>query len=287
VDDANVELASSLGRADTNAWLTMVSNACGALREGGQPLRAIAYVDRRTAVLRQQSDYSDLPYHLQGCRAVALLRAGRFAEAESGILQAGERALKGGVTFQAGSYQAYAVAAALARGDRATAGQRWQPLAPDLARRLEAHEKGAQVVRLLLISAQLAIADGRAADALKSLELAQTLIAARRQPVNADASEVEAARSAALLGLKRYQDALSHAQSALELARASAVDPDSSAPVGIALLRRAQSEAALGRQAEAAATARQSLAHLTPNLDPAHPLIALAQTLAAGGPAAR
>lgn len=284
VDDANVELASSLGRADTNVWLVMVSNTCGALRDGGQPLQAIAYLDRRTAAVRRESDYSDMPYHLQGCRAVALLMAGRVAEAEPGILQAGDRAQKGGVTYQAATYHAFAVAAALARGDAATAEQRWQPLAPDLEHRLAQHERGAPVVRLLLISSQLANAQGRATDALKSLELAQQLITARGQPVNADASDVEARRSATLLTLQRYAEAEGHARTAVELARVSAVDPGSSARVGQALLLQAQAEAALGRES-AAATARQALGHLTRNLDPAHPLIAQAQALAARTPA--
>jgi len=284
VDDANVELASSLGRADTNAWLVMVSNTCGALRDGGQPLAAVAYLDRRTAAVRRQDDYSDMPYHLQGCRAVALLMAGRIAQAEPGILQAAERARQGGVTYQAATYQAFAVAAALARGDAAAAAQRWQPLAADLERRLAQHEQGAPVVRLLLIDAQLADAEGRAGDALESLERAQQLIDARRQPVNADASVVGARRSAVLLTLHRYADAEEQARSAAELARVSAVDPGSSARVGEALLLQAEAEAALGR-GSAAATARQALGHLTPNLDPSHPLLARARALAASAPA--
>ncbi|HEV2287256.1 MAG TPA: hypothetical protein VGR80_14530, partial [Steroidobacteraceae bacterium] len=64
----------------------------------------------------------------------------------------------------------------------------------------------------------------------------------------------------------------------------SAVDPGSSARVGEALLLEAEAEAALGRES-AAATARQALGHLTRNLDPAHPLIARAEALAAGAAA--
>jgi eukaryotic-like serine/threonine-protein kinase len=280
VDDANVEQASTMGRADTNAWLVMVTNACFALRSGGQPLRAVAYLDAHTAALRREHDYSDMPYHIQGCRAVALLLAGRIAEAEPGILAAQHSAQQGGVTFQAASLQAFSVTAALARGDLAAAELRWAQMAPDLEHRLAQHEKGAPIVRLLLVSAQLANAQGRAAEALKSLQTARQLIASRAQPVNADASEVEALSSSTLLALHRYAAAGQRARAALELAQVSAVDPRSSAWMGQALVLEAQAEAAAGNPAAAASAARQALTHLVPNLDPAHPLIAQAQALA-------
>lgn len=281
VDDANVELVSAVGRADTNAWLTMLSNACLALRNGGQPLRAAAYLDAHTAAVRRERDYSDMPYHLQGCWAVALLMSGRIAEAEPALLQAREHAEKGGVTYQAAAYQALAVTAALARGDLATAEQRWAQMAPDLEHRLAQHEKGSAVVRLLLLRAQLAASHGSAEDAQQSLETAQQLIAARGQPVNADAREVEALRSSTLIVLHRYPEAEQHARAALELARVSAVDPRSSAWMGEALVLEARAREAAGNSAAAATAAREALTHLVPNLDPAHPLIAQARALAA------
>jgi len=279
VDDANVELSSSMGHANTNAWLVMVGSACLVLRSGGQPLRAVAYLDAHTAAVRRESDYSDMPYHIQGCRAGALLMAGKVAQAEPGILQAGDKAQKGGMTYQAMSYQMASVTAALARGDLAAAEQRWAQLAPDLEQRLAQHDRSTTVVDLLLRKAQLADARGRPEEALRALELAQSLIASRGQPVNADARPVEALRSSTLFAMHRYAEAERHARAALELARVSAVDATSSAWIGEALVLEAQAEAAAGNQA-AAATAREALEHLVPNLDATHPLIAQARALA-------
>jgi hypothetical protein len=81
-----------------------------------------------------------------------------------------------------------------------------------------------------------------------------------------------------LFAEQRYTEAMRHAQAALELARAGAIDTNSSAWIGEALIMRARAEAATSRVA-AAATAQQALPHLVNNLDPAHPLIAEAHDL--------
>ena len=83
----------------------------------------------------------------------------------------------------------------------------------------------------------------------------------------------------ALMANHAYAQAAEHAGKAVELARAAAVDVNSSAWIGEALVWRARSEAALGKTAVAAASAREALRHLEPNVDPAHPLIAVAKSL--------
>ena len=52
-------LVSEMGRADTNGYLAM-SNACSALRKGGQPARAVAYIDGGTAKVRHDAGYADM-----------------------------------------------------------------------------------------------------------------------------------------------------------------------------------------------------------------------------------
>lgn len=59
VHSRNVALVSELGRADTDAYLAYVSNACGALRNGGQPNRAVAFVNSSTARVRHDARYGD------------------------------------------------------------------------------------------------------------------------------------------------------------------------------------------------------------------------------------
>jgi len=203
---------------------------------------------------------------------------GRAEEAERAVLNAAAKAEHGGITFAAALLRASAVRSAPARGDLATADMRWAELLPDEKRRLAAKEKGTEIVRLLLKSARLSLAHHRPDDALNSLTHAATLIASRHQPTNPDARELATLESQALLAEQRYTEATQHAQAAIELARASAIDTNSSAWIGEALILRARAEAP-SSAAAAAATAQQALPHLLNNLDPAHPLIPEARAL--------
>jgi eukaryotic-like serine/threonine-protein kinase len=279
VGSRNVALGSEMGRADTGAYLAYVNGVCSALRNGGQPGRAVAYIDAGTAKLRHDAGYADMGISSESCWALSRLERGEPQQAEPAILEAATRAEQGGITYQATLLRASAVIAALARADLATAEIRWAQLLPDEEHRLAVNEKGIEVVRLLLVSARLDMARHRPDEALKSLERAGALIASRRQRTNPDARELEALRSAALLATQRYVEAAQHAQAALELARTSAVDPNSSSWVGEALVLRARAEAAAGRKA-ASGTAQQALTHLVANLDPTHPLIAQAREIA-------
>jgi serine/threonine protein kinase len=279
VGSRNVALVSETGRADTNAYLAYVNGVCSALRNGGQPTRAVAYIDASTAKVRHNPAYADMGVGSESCWALSRLDRGEPQQAEPAILEAASKAEQGGVTYQAALLRASAVIAALARSDLATAEVRWAELLPDEEHRLAANEKGIEVVRLLLVSARLDMARQRPDEALKSLERAGDLIASRRQRTNPDARELEALRSSALIAKQRYVEAEQHAQAALELARISAVDPQSSSWIGEALVLRARAEAAAGRKT-APATAQEALSHLVANLDPTHPLIAQAREIA-------
>jgi hypothetical protein len=102
-------------------------------------------------------------------------------QAEPAILEAARKAEQGGISYQASLLRASAVIAALARADLATAEIRWAELLPDEERRFAANEKGIEVVRLLLVSARLAIARNQPDEALKTLERAGALIASRKR----------------------------------------------------------------------------------------------------------
>ncbi len=282
VGSRNVALVSEMGRADTSAYVAYVNGVCSAMRNGGQPTRAVAYIDASTAKLRHDAAYADMGAGSESCWALSRLDRGEPEQAEPAILEAASKAEQGGVTYQAALLRASAVIAALARADLATAEVRWAELVPDEEHRLAANEKGIEVVRLLLVSAQLDMARHRPDEALKSLERAGALIASRRQGTNPDARALEALRSSALIAKQRYDEAEQHAQAALELARISAIDPKSSSWIGEALVLRARAEAALGRRAESAASAREALPHLLENLNPDHPIIKTARNLAAG-----
>ncbi|MGB6308801.1 MAG: protein kinase [Steroidobacteraceae bacterium] len=279
ISSRNVALASEMGRADTGAYLAYVIGVCTALRYGGQPTKAVEYIDARTAKVRHDAAYADMGASTESCWALSLLDRGEPQQADPGIIEAARKAERGGVSYQAALLRASSVTAALARGDLASAEARWAELLPDEEHRLAANEKGMEVVRLLLVSARLDIARNRPDEALKSLERADALIASRRQRTNPDARELEALRSSAQLAKQNYVEAERHAQAALELARISAVDPKSSSWIGEALVLRARAEAGAGRKV-ASATAQEALSHLMANLDPSHPLIAQAREMA-------
>jgi serine/threonine-protein kinase len=278
VDSRNVALESELGGADTDPYLAYVTNSCFALRSGGQPARAVAFLDSSTARVRRDAAYDDMGSGIEGCWALSRLDMGRSDEAERDILDAADKAERGGITFQVALFRAAAVSAALARRDLAAADQRWAGLLPDEERRLAANEQGIEIVRLLLLHARLGLEHHRADEALRTLDRAATLIALRRQPTNPDQRELETLETRALLAEQHYAEAALHAQKAIALAQQSAIDADSSAWVGEALILRAQAEAPTSR-GSAAATARRALPHLTSNLDPSSPLVAEARAL--------
>jgi hypothetical protein len=75
--------------------------------------------------------------------------------------------------------------------------------------------------------------------------------------------------------------AAADADAAVQRARLDAIEPNSSAWVGEALIARARSELALGNRAAAVASAREALPQLEANLDASHRLVGEAKSLAA------
>jgi hypothetical protein len=89
-------------------------------------------------------------------------------------------------------------------------------------------------------------------------------------------------RSQAEYALGQYPAAVQDAEAAVTRARQDAVDSQSSAAIGEALVWRSRMELAQGKRQAAEASAREAIPHLEQNLDPSHPLIATAHRLAAG-----
>jgi tetratricopeptide (TPR) repeat protein len=283
VGSRNVELVSRMGRADTNGYLAMLANACSALRSGGQPVRALAYLEARTAKIPHAVDYADMPMGIQGCWGLARLQKGGADDADAALVAMADSAERSG--FPSALVRVWLVNSAIARGNLAQADERWARLAPDEQRRLAATEKGVELVRLMILEARLALAHQRPDDSLSILERARALITARGQPRNPDIRELEGLQSSVLLAQRQFAKAIQHAQAAVEQARDTAVDTGSSAWLGEALVLRARAEAAAGRPV-AAASAQEALPHLTENLDSGNLLIAEARRIAAASVAA-
>lgn len=274
-------LMRAVGRDNTAAWWPMVRNACRALIGGGQPRRAIELVDGALADARKENSSFEPPYFITGCGAAARVLAGDAAGADADLLRATRAAAAAGALADSTFYPALTVIAAIERGDLAAADSRWAALQPQEERGLAAGGRGAESVRLILAHARLDVAHGRGASALQRSQVASRLIAARRQPITADAYDAAILMAEAALQTGASADAERYAADAIDLARIASIDASSSALLGEALLWRARAEGALGETARATATAQESLRHLESNLLPGQPLIAAARALIA------
>jgi len=279
VESRVLALVREIGRADSSTYYAIINMSCTILREGGRPRQAMALVDSAVAEARRTN--TDFPSYLEGSRALAEVAAGGTEKAIATLTGASQAAREAGAHYWT-LFQTGVVTAALDRGDVAGADAGWNLLAPVEEQMLAAGQRGVDVVQLLLLHARLDMEHHQAASAAKRLDRADALIASRHQPSNPDSRAAEILRARLLLESRQYQQAVHHASAAIQLARSAAVDPRSSVWVGEALLWRARAEAALGRPAVAAATAREALVHLAENVDGASPLIGAARALASG-----
>jgi serine/threonine-protein kinase len=281
-DGANLRLVKQQGLANAGRYFALASLSCNAQRAGGQPLQSRAFADQVVADVRQAVPDVPPPFFMVGCRALAEIVMD-LPQPPVAALAAAARAARGAAAVSiANTYGAALVNDAVKRGDLAAAEASWTDLAPLEKKMLDAKEHGPDVVRLLLAHAGLDMARGRSAQATRGIELAAAAIAARHQPTNADARDVEMIRAQLALDDRQFTQASVHAQAALDIARASAIDPNSSAWIGEALLLRARAEAALGETPKSRSSAQEALPHLQQNLDPASGLIAAARAVIAG-----
>jgi hypothetical protein len=276
-----ISLESDLGRANSSDYFALVNVGCTVLRNGGKPRKAVDLVESAMANAKRAAPDVDIPGYLEGSRAMARIQMGKSDDAVASLLRETETARQSGAHYWV-LFQAALATAAIDQADLATAEARWTPLAPIEQKALADKQRGIEIVGLLVLHARLEMMHQRMAGASRLLDQAEALIASRGQSINPDAREVELRRAEVLLAGHMGEPASRHAQAAVEIARRSAVDPQSSAWIGEALFWRARAEAALGRQAAAATTAREALPHLLQNLDPDQPIIAMARTLAAG-----
>jgi tetratricopeptide (TPR) repeat protein len=284
VELRNLAILKDAGRADTDSYLAMVSVSCTALRNGGQPRRALELLTSTvTERLRNARDFEP-PYYLVGCRAMNQIALGQSREAYPELMQATAAAEKAGNPTHLLTYRIGAVTLALDKNDLQSADAAWTVLASQEERALAAQDTGDVAVRLMLTHAQLDLAHGRTAAALGRLKTAALRVAQRHQPSNPDAREIELLQAKAFLASGDYRQAQQHARDAVAFARAAAVDPKSSAWLGEALVCRARIEQALGLKPAAVASAREALPHLEANLAPEHTLIAAAKSLAGSPP---
>jgi hypothetical protein len=262
VEQEVLALMSENGRAKTPAYFALASVGCMALRAGGQPRHSLEFAESIRVDAQQTAPQMQLPYYFEACRALSQIALGGTSsdDAEMTLLRAAQDADKAGMMFVVVGFQAPVVAAAIDRGDVVTADARWTPLAEVEKKMLAGKERGVDIVSLLVTHARLDMLHGSLDGASQRLNQAAALIASRKQPTNRDAGNVALIRAQVLLARHFNEQAFQQAQAAVKFARAQAVDPQSSAWIGEALVWRARAEAALGN-AGAAATAREAVPH--------------------------
>jgi tetratricopeptide (TPR) repeat protein len=279
-DGANLRMVKDHAQTDSSRYFAIASVGCNALRNGGQPQQSRNFVDSILADVRRDVPDAELPFFLVGCRALAELAMEQPNASVAALADAGRKAQSAGMVSMASVFRTATIHEAIQRGDLAGADAGWMELAPSEEKMLKDNERGAELVRLLLLQADLELAREQYAQAAQRIDQAAALIAARSQPMNSDARDVEMLRTRLAFASRAFRETKQHAQAALELAKAGAIDPQSSAWIGVALLWRARAEAALGDTEKAKATVREAVPHLEKNMDPRSATLAAARELA-------
>ncbi len=277
-----IAITADAGRDDSGGYFAMVNVGSNSLIAGGQPVKALALIDATVAKLRSAAPGAELPFYLDASRLLAESVAGSPGASAAGLIQAADTAEKQGMMSAVTSYRVFAVQAALSRGDLASADTAWLPLGALEARILTDATRRRDAKRILIAHAQLDFARGDMDGAARRLEQAAALIPANRRLADPEWRRISVLRTEIAYDQHDYPAAAADAEMAIERARAEAVDPQSSAWIGEALVWRGRCQLATGNAAAAAATAKEALPHIEQNLDPQHPMIAAARSLAAG-----
>lgn len=275
-------IVAEVGRDDSDAYDAMVNVGSNALLAGGQPRKALELLHATVEKARSANPNASLPFYLDASVLLARTAAGVPGCNGEGLMRSAEKAEAQGLASAIATYRAGAVRAALDRGDIAAADSYWGTTAGFEQKYLAEASWRRDAQRLLMAHARLNLAKQDLSGAAEKVQQAANLAPAAHPGNDPEWQHIVALRAEIELAQRRYEAAAADAQAALERAKIEAIDPESSAWVGEALVLRARSEAALGDKAAAAASARQALPHVEQNLAPTHPLIAEARKLSSG-----
>jgi hypothetical protein len=272
-------IVADVGRDDSDAYYAMVNVGGTALLAGGQPRKALALLQATLQRARISNPNASLPFYLNASMLLARTAAGTSDSDAEGLMQAAAEAEKQGLASAIAIYRVGAIRTAINRGDMAAAESFWSATA-SLEQKYLADPAWRRDAQLLLMAhARLSLAKQDLAAAAEKIQQAVNLVSAPRQGDDPEWRHIVALRAEIELAQHKYAAAVADARLALDRAKLEAVDANSSAWIGEALVLRARGELGLGDQAAAAASAREALPHVEQNLDPSHPLIAAARSL--------
>jgi eukaryotic-like serine/threonine-protein kinase len=274
-------IVTDVGRDDSDAYYAMVNVGSIALLAGGQPKKSLEFLDATIDKSKKSAPTANLPFYLEASRLLAQSAAGVFGSSDVGLMHAADEAEKLGMASAVPSYRAAAIRAALDRGDVAAADAYWTKIGALEAQYLTDAAWRRDAKRLLLAHARLNLAKQDLTGAAAKVSQAAALVPPDQQAHDPEWERIVLMRAQVELAQRDYAAAAADAQRAVERARLEAIEPNSSAWVGEALIVRARSEFALGNQAAAAASAHEALPQLEANLDASHRLVSEARSLAA------
>lgn len=264
------ELDARLGRGDSRGDLrnrraiASILLDWGEVRDASAQLEAIAPRVRDIAPGDAPPDWLELP------RSMALARLGRLGEAEAALRALAKRSREHAASKVAARADFLLAQVLAAQGRFGEA----QARLDEVGDRFDPVQRQCTPATL---RAAIRLGQGQAddADAILQAEL-QRLAATPPLPAHAAAMRLA---SRVKLARRDTGAALSHARSALEIARRVARDPQRSADVGESLLRLAQAQHAAGDAGAAALSARQAATVLAAGLGEGHALVAEAAAL--------
>jgi hypothetical protein len=221
----------------------------------------------------------EFPFYLDATRLLAQSAAGVGPRADEGLMKQAAIAEQQGMGPAISVYRIGALRAALERGDVATAENYWSYIGP-METKLGDASGRRNAIRALIAHATLDLARHDAVAASQHTTQATALIPAVRRGAEPEWRRLLLVRAQIEYALAGYAAAALDADAAVARARQEAVDPQSSAWIGEALVWRARAELAQGKRDAARASAQEAIPHLQQNLDPSHPLIEGARGLA-------
>jgi eukaryotic-like serine/threonine-protein kinase len=274
------DLLDHLGLRDTQKDLINALQEIQLLNFGGKPAAALDLIEDMRAN-PQVSKYSEVPrFVVDQHQGTALLRLARYPEA----ITAFEAAFAGA---SAAGHQSFMLVSRLSLLDALVQGGRFDAAQATLAATADVQgeiDKASQSgVIYLLAKARIAISQGAIGQADQLAQQALLAVRRRNRPSDTQLRGVTALAARLALARQDWSRAANLADAVFDVSRATAIDPQSSAFIGEALLLEAESQRGAGEAAGAADLARQALVHLQQNLGDAHPLTRAAIQLAGGG----
>jgi hypothetical protein len=280
-EQAVISIIRSVGRADTAPYFAMLNVGTTALLMGGQPRKVIEVLESAGTAGSSSAPGVELPYYLQATRLLAEVAAGAATAPDKALMEFATAAEQRGLGTAITMYRLGAIRAALQRGDLAAADEYWSSVAATETHVADATGRR-MAARVLITHAEFDLARHDANAASQHIGQATALIPEARRAADPNWQRLLLVRAQAQYALGQYPAAAQDAEAAVARARRDAVDPQSSASIGEALVWRSRVELAQGKRDAAEASAREAIPHLQQNLDSSHPLIATARRMAAG-----